>query len=85
MAQLVKNPPAMWETCSLEDPLEKGKATHASILAWRIPWTVSMESQSVGHGATFTETCVRNVPEGQDRVTGVGITQWSFLSLVQYL
>ena len=24
-----------------EDPLEKGKATHSSILAWRIPWTVS--------------------------------------------
>ena len=33
-----------------EDPLEKGKATHSSILAWRIPWTVqSMGSQRVGH------------------------------------
>ena len=44
MAQLAKNPPAMQETWiqSLggEDPLEKGKATHSSILAWRIPWTV---------------------------------------------
>ena len=44
VAQLVKNPPAMWETWvwSLdgEDPLENGKATHSSILAWRIPWTV---------------------------------------------
>ena len=43
MAQLAKNPPAMWETWVLplgwEDPLEKGKATHSSILAWRIPWT----------------------------------------------
>ena len=42
--QLVKNLPAMWETwvqsLGWEDPLEKGKATHASILAWRIPWTV---------------------------------------------
>ena len=42
MAQLVKNPPAMWETwvqsLGWEDPLEKGKATHSSILAWRIPW-----------------------------------------------
>ena len=41
MAQLVKNLPAMWETWvqSLvwEDPLEKGTATHSSILAWRIP------------------------------------------------
>ena len=44
VAQLVKNPHAMWETWVLslgwEDPLEKGKATHSSILAWRIPWTV---------------------------------------------
>ena len=33
-----------------EDPLEKGKATHSSILAWRIPWTVcSMGSQRVRH------------------------------------
>ena len=39
--QLVKNPPAMWETwvpsLGWEDPLEKGKATRSSILAWRIP------------------------------------------------
>ena len=44
MAQLVKNLPAMWETwvrsLGWEDPLEKGKATHSSILAWRIPWTI---------------------------------------------
>ena len=44
MAQLVKNPPAMPETWAQslgwEDPLDKGKATHSSILAWRIPWTV---------------------------------------------
>ena len=44
MTQLVKNLPAMWETwvlsLSCEDPLEKGKATHSGILAWRIPWTV---------------------------------------------
>jgi len=41
VAQLVKNPPAMWETwvrsLSWEDPLEKGMATHSSIVAWRIP------------------------------------------------
>ena len=45
MAQLVKNPPAVWETWvwSLggEDPLVKGTATHSSILVWRIPWTIS--------------------------------------------
>ena len=43
VAQMIKNLPAMWETWvwSLvwEDPLEKGKATHSSILAWRIPFT----------------------------------------------
>ena len=43
MAQTIKNPPAMRETWVLsrswEDPLEKGKATHSSIPAWRIPWT----------------------------------------------
>ena len=42
--QLVKNPPAMWETWVLslgwEDTLEKGWATHSSILAWRIPWII---------------------------------------------
>ena len=36
-AQLVKNLPAMQETLVREDPLEKGNATHSSILAWRIP------------------------------------------------
>ena len=44
IAQLVKTPPAMQEILVRllvqEDPLEKGKATHSSILAWRIPWTV---------------------------------------------
>ena len=44
MAQLVKNLPAMWETwvqsLGWEDLLEKAKATHFSILAWRIPWPV---------------------------------------------
>ena len=44
VAQLVKNLPAMWETwvqsLGWEDPLEKGKATQSSILAWRSPWTV---------------------------------------------
>ena len=60
VAQLVKNPPAVWEiwvqSLGWEDPLQKGKATHSSILAWRIPWTVySMGSQRVGHDlATFT-------------------------------
>ena len=43
MPQLVKNPPAMQgipvQFLGWEDPLEKGLATHSSILAWRNPWT----------------------------------------------
>ena len=56
---MVKNVPAMWETqvrsLGWEDPLQKGKATHPSILAWRILWTeepgglLSMGSQIVRH------------------------------------
>ena len=63
VAQLVKNPPAIWETwvwsLGWEDPLEKGKATHSSILAWRIPWTMwSMGSQRVGlNWVTLTFRC----------------------------
>ena len=59
VAQMMKNLPAMLETqvqsLGQEDPLEKGMATHSSILAWRIPWTEepsglqSMRSQRVGH------------------------------------
>ena len=65
MAQ--KNLPAMQETwvqlLGWEDPLEKGTATHSSILAWRVPWTEepgglqSVGSQRVGHNlATKQET-----------------------------
>ena len=62
MAQPVKNMPAMWETwvrlLGWEDPLEKGKATHSSVLAWRIPQTIeSMGSLSVKHDwMTFTHS-----------------------------
>ena len=59
VAQMVNNLPKVQETrvwsLGQEDPLEKGMATHYSILAWRIPWTEkpgglqSMGSQRVGH------------------------------------
>ena len=62
VAQMVKNLPAMQEawvqSLGQEDPLEKGMATHSSILAFRIPWTEepgelhtvqSMGSKRVGH------------------------------------
>ena len=59
VAQMVKNLPVIQETqiqsLGQEDPLEKGMATHSSILAWSIPWTEepgslqSMGSERVGH------------------------------------
>ena len=59
MAQMVKNLLAVWETkdrsLGREDPLEKGMATHSSILAWKILWTEEpggpqfIESQRVEH------------------------------------
>ena len=59
VAQMEENLPAMQETqvlsLGMEDALEKGMATHSSILAWRIPWTEepsglqSIGSQRVGH------------------------------------
>ena len=59
VAQMVKNLPVMQETwvqsLGQKDPLEKGMATHSSILAWRIPWTEEpggpqfMGLQRVGH------------------------------------
>ena len=59
VVQQVKNLPATQETwlqsLGWEDPQEEGKATHSSILAWRIPWTEelgrlqSLRSQRVGH------------------------------------
>ena len=59
MAQMVKNLPAMQETqvqsLGGEDPLEQERATHSSILVWKIPWTEEpgrlqfMGSQRIGH------------------------------------
>ena len=62
VAQLVKHPTTIQETWvwspGWEDPLEKGMATHSSILVWRISWTVwPMGLQRVGHDwvtVTFT-------------------------------
>ena len=50
VAQLVKNPPAMWETwvrsLGWEDPLEKGQATHSSVLGWRMDCVVHGVAES---------------------------------------
>ena len=83
VAQTVKNLPATRETCvwsrGWEDSLEKGTATHSSILVWRIPWTgepgglQSMGSQRVGHDwATFTFTLLGP----RDRRAGTCFKGW---------
>ena len=59
---MVKNPPARQQTqvrsLGQEDPLEKGMATHSSILAWRISWTE--KSLAVVHGVTQSWTQMSN-------------------------
>ena len=63
MVQMVKNPPAMQETqvrsLGQEDPLEKGMATHSSILAWRIPLTEE-SSGLLAHGVSKSQTQLSN-------------------------
>ena len=59
VAQMVKNPPAMWETwvrsLDWEDLLEKEMATHSSILTWKIPWTEEPgKQQSMGRKESDT-------------------------------
>ena len=82
MAQTVKNPPAMWDTwvrsLGWENPLEESMATHASILAWRIPQTEetgglpSVGLQTVGPRtidlyAAYTCNSLKNASEFQER------------------
>ena len=70
IAQLVKNLPEMQEnwvqSLGWEDPLEKGKATHSSILAWRIPWTIFWPEEFHGlycivHGVAKIWTWLSNL------------------------
>ena len=86
VAQWVKNLPAMQEIWARflgqEDPLEEGKATHSSILAWRVPWTEepgglqSMGWQRVGHDwsgrahRTFYSLSVPSVSTSHRCLTG---------------
>ena len=63
VAQLVKNPAAIQETpvrfLGLEDPLEKGQATHSSLLAWRIPMDRGAWWATV-HGVAKSQTQLSN-------------------------
>ena len=63
VAQMVKNVPAVWETwvrsLGWEDPLEKGTATHSTILAWRNP-RIEEPDRLTGHGVAKSQTRVSN-------------------------
>ena len=60
---MVKNPPAVWETqvqsLGRENPLEEGKATHSSILSWRIPMDRGAWQATV-HGVAKSQTRLRD-------------------------
>ena len=81
VAQMIKNLPAMQETrvrfLSQKNPLEKGMATHFSILAWKIPWREkpgglqSMGSQRVGHD------CVASTFNGRKELVIIIICQFT--------
>ena len=76
VSQLVKNPPAMQEawvrSLNWEDPLEKGKATHCSILAWRMysPWG-SQESGMIERLPLITLTVVPTLLLTYNTPTGI--------------
>ena len=87
MAQMVKNPPAMQKTqvqsLGQEDPLEKGMATHSSILAWKIPWTEepdglllmgSERKPAEGNGNPLQHSCLEVY---MDRGAWWAIVLWS--------
>ena len=61
---MVKNLPAVRETwvqsLAWEDPLEKGMATHSSILAWRIPWTEELGGLHTVHRVAKSHTRLRD-------------------------
>ena len=79
--QTVKNPPAMWDTqvryLGQEDPLEKGMATHSSILAWKMPWTEEpggpqrIGSQRVRHDSA-SNTFTSRTAVGREFCSGPG-------------
>ena len=77
---MVKNVPAILETRVLslgqEDPLEKGMATHSSILAWRIPWTEE-PGRLQSMGSQKSQTYINNIIYGKvvKRVTSMSSHQ----------
>ena len=88
MAQMVKNLPAMQETwvrsLDQEDPLEKGKATHSSILAWRIAWIEEPGGlQLWGHEESDTTkqlTCIKQITKKDLLYSTENSTQYSVIT-----
>ena len=84
VAQLVKYLPAMWEiwvwSLGWEDSLEKEKATHASILAWRIPWTLESIRSQVRHDwMTFFHRTVDAFSFNCYPIRWKALDVWSFI------
>ena len=80
VAQKIKCQPAMRETwvrsLGQEDPLEKGMATHSSILAWRLPWMGEIGKLHTIHGVPKSQTQLSNFTYSRkcSRISGDGFT-----------
>ena len=82
---MVKKLPTMWETgvqsLAWEDPLEKGTATHSSILAWKIPWTeelVGLQSMGSQKSQAWLSNQTRAIPwDSMKRPQGETLSEWS--------
>ena len=93
VAQMVKNPPAMWETwvrsLGCEDPLEEGMATHSSILAWRIPQTEESwgckKSDATARLNTHTYTVQKSVPLTQTGLPPVFLAHFYILQASPFI
>ena len=87
-AQTVKNLPAVWETCvrsqGQEDPLEKGMATHSSILAWRIPVNRGTWRATV-HGVRKSRTRLSDWAQYSTMIRDVGRFYVHFCVHIKYI
>ena len=77
VVKLVKDLPTMWETWTWplgwEDPLEKGKAVHSSVLAWRVPWTFHGVAKSPTQLSNWGYLWIHNLPTST--VSPLSLTQ----------
>ena len=94
VAQLVKNLPAVVETwvwsLGWEDPLEKGKATHSSILAWRIPWTcivygVAESDTTEGHSLSLSLDLLYSLLEENGFLQCVCVCVYTHVHIAKYI